>query len=404
MLGHYKKQRLRYIFSLLKKQGSIQISTLTKTLDVSERTLRRDISELAKTGNVRACYGGAEYIYNIAPALYQNNFLHLHQNITIAPLEIEREIIMNKKCGKVYILGSFNTDLVYRLHHFPIPGETSRSLSSCCLPGGKGSNQAIASAQANAQTYFTVKLGDDEFSKKAQHFLNSVGLEKLNIFTQNNIPTGSAVVMISEDAGDNSIVINPGANQEITADEIESCYADINAADIFLTQLENNPEATALALRFAYTNGITTILNPAPWRKEVVDLLSWTHILTPNLTEAEAIIGESIRTPDDIRRAAEVMYQMGPRYILITLGKEGCWLFDGISHQQFPAYPAVNIDTSGAGDAFNGALAARLACDEDISSAIRYACIFSALAVEREGASNMPSHELVLERIANAKL
>lgn len=396
----YKKQRLRYILTLLKKQGSVKISSLVKVLDVTERTLRRDINDLVKTGHVRSCYGGAVYNHDNAFPLYENNSLYLHQNIIINQSKIEREISMNENNGKVYILGSFNTDLVYRLHRFPISGETTRALFSCCLPGGKGSHQAIASAQANARTYFTVKLGEDEFSTKAQHFLNGVGLEKLTIFTKNDAPTGSAVVMISEEAGDNVIVINPGANQEITSEEIISCYDEIGTANVFLTQMENNPNATAQAIKFAHAAGVMTILNPAPWRKEVTDLLRWTHILTPNLTEAEAIIGKAIRTPDDIRQAAETMHQMGPQYILITLGKDGCWLFDGSTHQQFPAYPAVNIDTSGAGDAFNGALAARLACGENIANAIHYACVFSALAVEREGAANMPSHELVLKRLA----
>ncbi|SUX64396.1 ribokinase [Citrobacter braakii] len=246
----YKKQRLRYILTLLKKQGSVKISSLVKVLDVTERTLRRDINDLVKTGHVRSCYGGAVYNHDNEFPLYENNSLYLHQNIIINQSKIEREISMNENNGKVYILGSFNTDLVYRLHRFPISGETTRALFSCCLPGGKGSNQAIASAQANARTYFTVKLGEDEFSTKAQHFLNGVGLEKLTIFTKNDAPTGSAVVMISEEAGDNVIVINPGANQEITSEEIISCYDEIGTANVFLTQMENNPDATAQAIKF----------------------------------------------------------------------------------------------------------------------------------------------------------
>ena len=400
MIYHYKNQRHRYIISEIQKTGRVSVTSLAKTLKVATRTIRRDIKELALTGRISPCYGGATLVANPEHNLYDNSQLYLYQNMNITNvLSTSATDHSREKGGNVFIIGSFNTDLVYRVNDFPLSGESIRAINSCCLPGGKGSNQAIACAMAGGRTHFTVKLGDDEFAQKAQLFLRGLMLEQLTCFEKKNCPTGSAVVMVSETAGDNAIIINPGANQTFTVDEIISCYDDISHSQVFLTQMENNPDATALAIKFAHACGVTTILNPAPWRTEVNDLIPWTTIITPNLTEAGAIVGKALQTRDDIQQAAEDIYANGARFVLITLGKAGCWLYDGDKHREFSAFPAVNVDTSGAGDAFNGALAARLAEGESLESAIVYASAFAALAVEREGASNMPEHETVLDKI-----
>lgn len=400
MIYHYKNQRHRYIMSEIQKAGRVSVNLLAKSLRVATRTIRRDIQELAVTGRIKACYGGATLVANPEHNLYDDSQLYLYQNMNInTPLSNPETGRNTKKSGSVFIIGSFNTDLVYRVDDFPLSGESIRAINSCCLPGGKGSNQAIACTMAGGKTHFTVKLGDDEFAQKAQLFLRGLMLEQLTCFEKKACPTGSAVVMVSESAGDNAIIINPGANQTFTVDEIISCYDDISNSHVFLTQMENNPDATALAIKFAHACGLTTILNPAPWRAEVNELIPWTTIITPNLTEAGAIVGHTLLTRDDIQQAAEDIHELGARFVLITLGKEGCWLYDGNKHRQFSAFPAVNVDTSGAGDAFNGALAARLAEGESLESAIIYASAFAALAVEREGASNMPEHDATLSKI-----
>lgn len=398
MIYDYKQQRQKFILGEIKKHKSIQIKILSKKLNVTERTIRRDIKELAQTGLVYARYGRAVLISDKESPLYKNHQLYLHKNMEINTLNLFSPIMKTK--GKVFILGSFNTDLVYRLNNFPASGETICAMHASCCPGGKGSNQAIASCMAGALTHFAAKLGNDDFATKALQFLSTVGLETLTLFTHPNISTGSAVVMISEEVGDNAIIINPGANHTITVDEIISCYEAIGECNVFLTQMENNPDATKLAIKFAHSSGITTIFNPAPWRKEVLDILPWAKVVTPNLTEAEAILSTSIKTENEIRNAAEAIYKIGPQIVIITLGSQGCWLFDGEQHRHFPAFPAVNIDTAGAGDAFNGALVAQLACGEKMATAILYASAFASLAVEREGASSMPEHQAVIKRMA----
>ncbi|WP_448886200.1 PfkB family carbohydrate kinase [Citrobacter telavivensis] len=404
MIYHYKSQRHRYIMSEIQRHGRVSVSVLARTLNVVERTIRRDIAELESTGRVKPCYGGAILVNNPEGKLYYNSQVKLYQNMKIDSLSNFANLNSGRESsGGVFIIGSFNTDLVYRIIDFPESGETISAINSCCLPGGKGSNQAIACMMAGARTHFTVKLGDDEFSEKARFFLRGLMLDKLTCFEEKNCATGSAIVMVSEAAGDNAIVINPGANQTISADEIASCYDAISKSDVFLTQMENNVDATELALKFAHACGLITILNPAPWRKEVSNLLHMATIITPNLTEASSIVGFTLDSNDDIRQAAEEIHAQGASNVLITLGKEGCWLFDGKKHRRFSAFPAINIDTAGAGDAFNGALAARLSKGECIESAIIYASAFASLAVEREGASNMPKHEQVLEKINKIK-
>lgn len=397
MASYYKRHRHRFIISELKKQGQVSVAILAKTLMVAERTIRRDIHELAKAGRVRARYGGATVINHPEQALYLNNDTPLYRNMKTE--NNNSSVTPDEKSGKVFIIGSFNTDLVYRVKDFPAAGETIQTLSSCCLPGGKGSNQAIACAMANARTHFAVKLGDDEYAHKARLFLRGSPLAQLTCFEQPECATGSAVVMVSETTGDNAIIINPGANQTFTASEISACYGAIAESDVFLTQMENNPDATALALKYACDQGVITILNPAPWREEVNDLIPWARVITPNLTEAAAIAGMPLTDERAIRLAAEIIHARGARVVLITLGSAGCWLFDGKRHRRFKAFPVVNVDTSGAGDAFNGALAARLAEKQSLEAAIIYASAFAALAVEREGAANMPEHRAVMEKL-----
>ncbi|MCE0826787.1 PfkB family carbohydrate kinase [Buttiauxella sp. A2-C2_NF] len=400
----YKIQRHKFIMSLILKEKNVQVSSLARYLGVTDRTIRRDLQELESIGRIKCFHGGAELVVNAEHEMYKKGNISLHRDMTLGLISSNiKGILMSElsnECnGKVFVLGSFNTDLVYRVDDFVKSGQTIQATKSYCLPGGKGSNQAVASVMAQAKTHFAVKLGDDEFAKKAIQFLKGIMFEQIINFEADNCPTGSAVVMVSENEGDNAIIIYPGANQMFSEQDIISCYGFISESDVFLTQMENNTSAISQALRFAHASDITTILNPAPWRADVSDLLQWVDILTPNLTEAESIIGGVISTKDDIKNAAENIYNKGVKNVIITLGKEGCWYFNGVNHRHFSAFSAVNIDTSGAGDAFNGAFAARVAKGDDIETAIIYANAFASLAVEREGAANMPPHDAVNKRL-----
>ncbi|EBS5860718.1 ribokinase [Salmonella enterica subsp. enterica serovar Abony] len=396
MAGYHKEQRHRFIISVVLSDGVVNVSTLANCLRVHERTVRRDLKQLEREGLLVCCYGGA----NLPPdAKLAFKHVSLHNVMKKFNKTCESPLSQNKS-GKVFVLGSFNTDLVYQVQDFASPGETIQALSCTCLPGGKGCNQAIASVKANARTYFAVKLGNDEFALKALDFLQRSGFERLISFRGENCPTGTAVVTISTSIGDNQIVISPGANQQISHDEILSCRDDIETSDVFLTQMENNYPAVLQAVRMAYRNNIPVIFNPAPWRKEVSDLLPLVEYLTPNLTEAGAIVNRKLISNDDVKEAAEIIHSAGVRHVIITMGRNGCWYYNGNRHRYFEPFLAMNVDTSGAGDAFNGSLATRIAQHSDVCDAITYAQAFASLAVEREGASNMPEHEMVLKRLA----
>lgn len=390
--------------SLIYKKKVVNVSNLAMHLGVGKRTIRRDLHELEITGRIKCFYGGAELVENAEYEIYKDRNISLHHDIQLNHIGQEiRDKLMSGSSSelneKVFVLGSFNTDLVYRIDDFAQSGQTIQATKCVCLPGGKGSNQAVACVMAEAKTYFAVKLGDDEFSKKALQYFSGVMFAQLINFEEKYCSTGTAVVMVSENAGDNAIIIDPGANQKITTEEIISCYGYISNSKVFLTQMENNISAISHSLKFAHSSGVVTILNPAPWNKEVISLLQWVDFITPNVTEAESIIGSKIITSDDVKNAAEEIYNKGVRNVIITLGKEGCWYFNGSNHRHFPAFKSINIDTSGAGDAFNGALAARIANGDSIETSIVYANAFASLAVEREGAANMPSHELVIKKL-----
>ncbi|EPQ5852925.1 DeoR family transcriptional regulator [Klebsiella pneumoniae] len=401
-----KMQRHRFILFSIQREGTVTVSFLAKYLGVSERTIRRDLNDLEGIGRVKCFYGGAEVIRDAEFKLFSGDETSPYKNMKINNNPLKKmDALMsekNKKNGKVFVLGSFNTDLVYRIANLFTLGQTIQATNCYCLPGGKGSNQAIASVMAEAKTNFAVKLGDDEFAKRAMQFLKGVAFEQLITFEGKNCSTGSAVVMVSENEGDNAIVINPGANQLITDEDVISCYASISESDVFLTQMENNFSAIYMSLKLAKADGIQTILNPAPWKKDVEQLLQFVDYLTPNLTEAESIVGRKLQSTDEIIIAAEEIHNKGVKNVIITLGKEGCWYYNGMLHRHFSSFTAVNIDTSGAGDAFNGAFAARIAAGDNVETAIIYANAFASLAVEREGASNMPSHSAALQRITNS--
>lgn len=301
--------------------------------------------------------------------------------------------------GKVFVLGSYNLDLVYTVDKFPETGQTIMAKGVHSQHGGKGSNQAIASAKAGAKTHFAVKIGDDNYSIAAKSLLLNGMFEEVSLFEQVGCATGTAIVMVSEHSQDNSIIVSSGANNMLTEKEIISCFQTISTSEVLVTQMETNAEPIRIALQHAAKNNVTTILNPAPYREEVKELLPFATYVTPNITEAEEIVGFKIDDSIMTEKAALKIHRMGAANVIITLGSRGCLLYDGVNFEHFSAFPAISIDTSGAGDAFNGALAAMLAKGNDIKSAIFYASAFSSMAVERKGASNMPEHHEVMEKI-----
>ena len=302
--------------------------------------------------------------------------------------------------GKVCVFGSFNLDVVAVMNRFPLPGESLTAHNSMMGPGGKGANQATAALRAGARVHYIGKVGNDDFGTFARRHLEKTGFDAITLFTCKEKPTGNALIYVAGDDAENMISVYPGANTTVTAAEVARCQPTVAAADILLVQLENNLSAIQRMIDNARAGGTFVILNPAPWQKVSDALLAKVDLLTPNSTEAMQLSGVKVTDFASAQRAAEVLHRKGARQVIITLGTAGALLSSAEQQLRIPLFPAQPLDTTGAGDAFNGALAARLASGDALPQAALFAAAFASLCVERSGAANsMPSYAEALARI-----
>lgn len=305
--------------------------------------------------------------------------------------------------GKVCVFGAFNVDVVARLSRFPRPGESMIAHSSLMGAGGKGANQALAAARAGARVHYIGKIGNDSFGEFARRHLLDSEIDVFTLFESEQKPTGNALIYVSDENGENMIGVDPGANLTVTAEEIGSCLPVIKASDLLLLQLENNAEAIIQLLQYAHDHHIFVILNPAPFQPIPAEFLALADLLTPNATEAELLTGIPVHDLDSARLAARALHGKGIQNVLITLGLEGALLSQSGTAIHIQVYPATPQDTTGAGDAFNGSLAACLAMGETLEDAARFASAYAAVSVERVGAAqSMPYRREALARMAQA--
>lgn len=305
--------------------------------------------------------------------------------------------------GKVCILGSFNVDIVARVERFPVAGESLRATGSSFGAGGKGANQALAAASAGAEVHFVSKTGNDQFGSFARQHLQESAIDSLSLLQSEQQPTGNAVIYVSEASGENMVAVFPGANNTLTEADVDSILPRLKSSAILLLQLENNFDAILHALRLAKREGIPVVLNPAPVSLQVREWLPLTDIVTPNETEASLLSGIPVTGISSAEQAAREIVSLGAKQVIITLGAGGVLLYDGSDMRHIPAFPAKPVDTTGAGDAFNGALVAALARGESLLQAAIFASAFASLAVERAGASSMPSYQQTCERLAESE-
>lgn len=296
----------------------------------------------------------------------------------------EVPLFMSKK---ILVFGSFVTDLTARADRLPREGETVKGNSFYSGPGGKGSNQAVAAHRAGADVLLVTKLGRDAFGQNAKSFYTAEGMCLDGILTDEIHETGAALILVDRVTAQNEIAVVLGACDHFDQHDMEAVYPLIQHADIVLAQLETNLEATEDALRYAKLHGCKTILNPAPAQPLSDELLKSVDIITPNETEASLLTGVSVDgSRDSVRQAAACFLKKGVRQVIITLGASGVY---GTNGAQELFYPALDlgpvVDTTGAGDAFNGGFAAGLAQGYDFFEAIRYGSVVSGLAVTRQG-------------------
>lgn len=286
---------------------------------------------------------------------------------------------------KIAVIGSINMDLVTGSPRFPKAGETLLGSSFNRFMGGKGANQAVAAARLGAEVCMVGAVGDDGFGYELLTHLNHEGIDTDSIRTLPDLPTGLANIIVAEN--DNQIIVISGANFGITPADIEADEARIAEADVVLSQLEIPMECVLTAARLARKHGKPFILNPAPAQKLPEELIRLTSLLTPNAHELAISLGLSEDMP------AEDMVRMAGCPVLMTRGSAGALYCDenGELHTQ-TGFSVTPVDTTGAGDTFNGAFA--VFWQEGIASAMRKACAAAALSVTRAGAQGgMPTSE-----------
>ena len=302
--------------------------------------------------------------------------------------------------SSVVILGVFVADTTYRAARQPRMGETILGSSFALGPGGKGSNQAVAAARLGADVTFISRIGEDPFGEMALALWAEAGV-KTEVRRVPESYTGAASIFLEESSGNNAIIICPGAAATLSPADIEAVGGVIRAASVFVTQLEQPLPAARRALEIAHEAGVTTVLNPAPVAQLDAEIFALCDYLTPNETEAQDLTGIKIGAAEEARLAAQALMDKGAGAVIITLGEQGAYLHNNEISVLYPAFEfAPVVETTGAGDAFNGAFAVALARGDAALEAVRYGCTVAGISVTRPGtAQSMPSHKEVQEAL-----
>lgn len=293
---------------------------------------------------------------------------------------------------RIVILGVFVADTAYRAERQPRMGETILGRSFVLGPGGKGSNQAVAAAMAGGEVHFITRLGRDPFADMARETWARAGVIP-EVTEDPESYTGAAYIFIEDATGNNAIIISPGAAGRISAADVEARAELIAGAGVFVTQLEQPMPAAQRALEIARQAGVRTILNPAPAAAIAPEMLALCDYVTPNESEAEGITGIAVASVGDAERAADALLDKGVGAVIVTLGENGALYRDRARSVHVPAFRAgAVVETTGAGDAFNGGFAAALARGEDPIDAVRFGSATAGISVTRPGtAPSMPA-------------
>lgn len=293
---------------------------------------------------------------------------------------------------KITVFGSFVVDLMGRGPHLPVPGETVKGSLFRMGPGGKGFNQGVAAHKAGANVTMITKLGRDSFAEVALSTMRDLHMDSSHVFIADDVETGCALIMVDEITSQNEIMVLLGACGQITAADVRSVEGVLKDSAYLLTQLETNVDAMEMAVNCVHAHGVQVILNTAPVQPVTDELLAKVDIITPNEVEAEILTGIPVHTEDNARQAALWFMERGVRQVIITLGGRGAFVHDGTRSAILPVPRVQVVDTTGAGDAFNGGLVAGLAEGRDLWDAARFANALAALSVQKLGTTpSMPT-------------
>lgn len=285
--------------------------------------------------------------------------------------------------AKIVVVGSFNADLTAYMQRMPRPGETVQGDTFMTGAGGKGSNQAVAAARLGAEVAFIGRVGADVFANIAYELWDAEGINYQHVGRDAEYATGVAPILV-DSSGENMIVVVLGANSRVQKSDIDAARDVIAAADVLVAQLEINLDMVAYALETAKELGVRTILNPAPAAALPPETLALADYLTPNETELETLAGEDAA---DVEAAARGLLTRPDQIALVTLGAQGAQIVAPGLSKVVPSYKVEAVDTTGAGDAFNGALAVALAEGMALEEALSFANAAAALSVTKPGAA-----------------
>jgi len=302
---------------------------------------------------------------------------------------------------KIVVVGSTNMDMVVKTTHIPVPGETVLAGSFFMNPGGKGANQAVAVARLGGEVIFISKTGNDIFGKQSAQLLDEEGINTYYILSDNELPSGVALITVDQ-CGENSIVVASGANANLFPPDLESALDEIAKAGIVLMQLEIPIDTVCFIAQYAATRGVRVILNPAPANLLSPELLSHIDIITPNKTEAAMLSGIKVNSIESAKKAAKIIYEKGVKNVVVTMGSQGAVICQEGKMHVVSVKKVEALDTTAAGDVFNGALAVALSEEKPFVNAVEFACEAAAISVMRLGAqSSIPyRNEIIASKVA----
>lgn len=292
---------------------------------------------------------------------------------------------------KIIVVGSSNTDMVVKSSHLPGPGETVLGGNFLMTQGGKGANQAVAVKRMGGNLIFVARLGDDLFGDQTIEVLANEGICTEYITRDKMHPSGVALINVDEKA-ENTIVVASGANLLLDESDIDKIEGEMSEGDILLMQLESPIATVEYAAKKAFEKGMKVILNPAPAQHLPESLFNYLYMITPNRIEAEMLTGIKINNDSDIALAAENLSKMGVKNVIITLGSKGCFVREGNNSYSVDSFDVKAVDTTAAGDTFNGALCVGIAENMALKQAVTMASRASSIAVTRMGAQSSIPH------------
>lgn len=302
----------------------------------------------------------------------------------------------------IVVIGSYNIDMVVQAPRIPSPGETILGGTFSMVAGGKGANQAVAAARSGGSVKFIARLGNDMFGNQAIEGLKADHIDTTHVVQTSEAACGVALITVS-DEGENAITVASGANALLLPDAIDQADAMLASASIVLIQLETPVETISHVMNRCEAHGVPVILNPAPALPLDDAIFSKVAVLTPNESEAALISGMPVTDVETAKRAGEAILAKGVGTLIITLGSEGALLFEGGTGTLIPTFPVDAVDTTGAGDTFNGALSVAMSEGKSWEDAVTFANAAAALSVTVFGAQPSAPRREDIDALVSAR-